>query len=126
MVSLRTAAGGAALAVLVAAGAACSSDNGSTAPPTTAVPTPATSPAPTTAAPAPTTTAAPAPSPPTTAAGPRYYLSLGDSYAVRLPARVGNTTDGFAYQVSTRPAGVAAPAAAVQLRLHRRHDDVAL
>jgi lysophospholipase L1-like esterase len=99
-------------AVLTAA--ACGSDNkattGSTATaavsaPTTAPPTTAavTTAAPTTAAP----TTAPA-APATTAAGTRYYLSLGDSYASGYQPG-GNTAAGFAYQVAADTQGSAHP-----------------
>jgi lysophospholipase L1-like esterase len=61
--------------------------------------TAATTAAPTTAAPtsaaATTTTVAAT----TTAPAPRYYVSLGDSYASGFEAGVGNTRNGFAYQV---------------------------
>jgi lysophospholipase L1-like esterase len=55
--------------------------------------TPTTTPATTIA---PSTTVAPT----TTAPVTRYYVSLGDSYASGYQPAVGNTTDGFAYQVA--------------------------
>lgn len=90
------------LTTLLAAAAACSS-NGNAANTTTAaaggtstVAAPSTTTAPTTTTVAPTTTA-----PPTTAApAKRFYLSVGDSYASGYQPGVGNTTDGFAYQVT--------------------------
>jgi lysophospholipase L1-like esterase len=92
-------AAGVALA-LVAALSACSSGGssaGATDDTTASAPT----------ADAPSTTAAPSTATPTTgapasaaaAAGSRYYVSLGDSYAAGYQPGKGSTTDGFAYQL---------------------------
>jgi lysophospholipase L1-like esterase len=45
----------------------------------------------------------------TTAPGPRYYVSLGDSYASGWEPGVGNTTNGFAYQVADGAATAGTP-----------------
>jgi lysophospholipase L1-like esterase len=91
-------AAGATLA-LVAALAACSSSGSSagTTDDTTASASTADAPS-TTAAPttAPTTGA---PTMAAAAAGSRYYVSLGDSYAAGYQPGKGSTTDGFAYQL---------------------------
>ncbi|HKA03298.1 MAG TPA: GDSL-type esterase/lipase family protein, partial [Acidimicrobiales bacterium] len=57
------------------------------------------------------TTAAPTTVAPTTtiAPTPRYYLSLGDSYASGYQPGVGNTTAGFAYQVAAASQGSSNP-----------------
>ena len=92
----RTRTALAALSLLAVVAAACSSsgtDAGSAGPSTTA-----TAAASTTTSPA--TTAATTTAPPTTVPTPRYYLSLGDSYASGFQPKVGNTRDGFAYQVA--------------------------
>ena len=100
MARRRLAGGLAAVAALaLVALTSCSSASGSAGttddttasasssdPPSTAAPTTAT---PTTGSP---TTAAPA-------AGTRYYVSLGDSYAAGYQPGKGSTTDGFAYQL---------------------------
>ena len=94
----RTRSAVAALGLLAVIAAACSSggtDAGSAA--TTTAPTAAA--ATTTTTPA-TTAATTTTSPPTTVPAPRYYLSLGDSYASGFQPKVGNTRDGFAYQVA--------------------------
>ena len=100
-----------ALASLLAAGSACGSDGGGSARTTAAA---ASSVAPTTATPAPapsTTSTPPTTSAPTTTAAPapRYYLSLGDSYASGYQPGVGNTTAGFAYQVAAASQASAHP-----------------
>jgi len=97
-------AGGLATAAslaLVAALASCSTASGSagTADDTTGTASTAAA-ASTTAAP---TTATPSTATPTSdpaaAAGTRYYVSLGDSYAAGYQPGQGSTTDGFAYQL---------------------------
>ena len=117
MATTRTILGSVVLAALMAASAACGGDNSATdnanpgAATTAAATTPTTaapaSAAPTTAAP---TTAAATTAPATSAApGPRYYLSLGDSYASGYQPGTGNTTVGFAYQVAAESQGSAHP-----------------
>ena len=89
----------AAALALVATLSSCSSASGSvgttddtTVPASSAAA--ATTAAPTTAAPS---TGAPTSDP--AAAGTRYYVSLGDSYAAGYQPGQGSTTDGFAYQL---------------------------
>jgi lysophospholipase L1-like esterase len=97
MKATRTIVGGIALVALAAVSAACGSDNRAATGTSTTVAAPSSSAAPTTAP----TTAPSSSSPSTTAAPtPRYYLSLGDSYASGYQPGVGNTTAGFAYQVA--------------------------
>ena len=86
-----------ASAVLSMVGASCSDDSDDDAgTATTVATTAAATTTPTTTTVAPTTSVAPT----TTAPATRYYLSLGDSYASGYEAGVGNTTNGFAYQVA--------------------------
>jgi lysophospholipase L1-like esterase len=101
MLSTRTIRIAAAVVALALVGAACSGDDDSADSAGTSAAS--TTPAPTTTTTAPTTaaaTTAATTAPPTTAPGPRYYLSLGDSYASGFEPGVGNTTNGFAYQVA--------------------------
>jgi lysophospholipase L1-like esterase len=86
-----------ASAVLAMVGVSCSDDSDDDAgPPTSVGVTAGATTTPTATTVAPPTTLAPTTTPPAT----RYYLSLGDSYASGFEAGVGNTTNGFAYQVA--------------------------
>jgi len=81
---------------LVLALSACSDDGDDNSAATTAASAPSTTTAATTTA-APTTTTTT--TPPTTTPAPRYYVSLGDSYASGWEPGVGNAGNGFAYQL---------------------------
>ena len=59
--------------------------------------------------------------------GTRYYVSLGDSYAVGLPARTGaSTTAGFAYQLVDEALSRLSsnPLELANFACSRRHDDL--
>ena len=94
MTRKRLALGALALAFMMLAVAACSGDDDGRADTagTTALGT-------ATAATTRPSTAVTTTTPPTTAAPTRYYLSLGDSYASGFEPGVGNTRNGFPYQV---------------------------